>query len=168
MIQYYRDLWPRCSEMLALLTSLGECCHTKVTKTKSQKMSMVLGWGTLKAFKNVKATIVKESWPIQIIWKKLSFTDASWKQIGAVITQDYLPIVIFNRKHTETQHCYSATEIELLTIVDTLKEFKGMMWGQRIKVYTDPKNDLGCPWVNLWLSIGGENYSKSMVQELCK
>ena len=32
------------------------------------------------------------------------------------------------------------TEIELLAIVETLKEFKGMLWGQRLKVYTDHKN----------------------------
>ncbi len=38
------------------------------------------------------------------------------------------------------QQKYSATEIELLAIVETLKEFKGMLWGQDIKVYTDHKN----------------------------
>eukprot|EP00804_Cyclotella_cryptica_P010905 CCRYP_018967-RA/>CCRYP_018967-RA protein AED:0.40 eAED:0.40 QI:41/-1/1/1/-1/0/1/4/69 len=32
------------------------------------------------------------------------------------------------------------TELELLTIVETHKEFKGMLWGQRLKVYTDHKN----------------------------
>ena len=41
---------------------------------------------------------------------------------------------------TETQQRYSVTEIELLAIVETLKEFKGMLWGQRLKVYTDHKN----------------------------
>ncbi len=37
------------------------------------------------------------------------------------------------------QKC-SVTEIELLAIVETLKEFKGMLWGQDIKVCTDHKN----------------------------
>ncbi len=38
------------------------------------------------------------------------------------------------------QQKYSVTEIELLAIVETLKEFKGMLWGHNIKVYTDHKN----------------------------
>jgi hypothetical protein len=35
---------------------------------------------------------------------------------------------------------YSVTKIELLAIVETLKEFKGMLWGQQIKVFTDHPN----------------------------
>jgi hypothetical protein len=46
----------------------------------------------------------------------------------------------FCRKLSITQAKYSVTEIELLAIVETLKEFKGMLWGQQIKVYTDHKN----------------------------
>ncbi len=41
------------------------------------------------------------------------------------------------------QQKYSVTEIELLAIVETLKEIKGMLWGQDIidiKVFTDCKN----------------------------
>jgi hypothetical protein len=38
MVQYYRDLWARHSELLASLTSLvGECGHIKVTRAKKAK-----------------------------------------------------------------------------------------------------------------------------------
>jgi hypothetical protein len=65
------------------------------------------------------------------------YTDASSKQLGTVITQDNRPIVFFIRKLSDTQCKYSVTKIELLAIVKTLKEFKGILWGQPIKVFTD-------------------------------
>ncbi len=61
-------------------------------------------------------------------------------QQGVVITQDNRPIAFFSRKLSEMQQKYSVTEIELLAILEAPKEFKGMLWGQDIKVYTDHKN----------------------------
>jgi hypothetical protein len=67
-------------------------------------------------------------------------TDASSKQLVAVITQDNRPIA-FLRWRLSNIHCkYSIKEIDLLAIVKTLKEFKGMPWGQNIKVFTDHAN----------------------------
>ncbi len=60
--------------------------------------------------------------------------------LGAVITQNNRPIAFYSRKLSKMQQKYSVTEIELLAIVETLKEFKGMLWGQDIKVFTDHKN----------------------------
>ncbi len=68
------------------------------------------------------------------------YTDTSSKQLGAVITQDNRPIAFFSRKLSDTQHKYSVTEIELLAIVKSLKEFRGMLWGQNINVFTDHTN----------------------------
>ena len=68
------------------------------------------------------------------------YTDASTKQLGAVITQENRPIAFFSRKLSGAQSKYTVTELELLAIVETLKEFNGMLWGQRINVYTDHKN----------------------------
>jgi hypothetical protein len=61
-------------------------------------------------------------------------------QLGAVITQDNRPIAFFSRKLSKTQQKYSVAEIELLDIVETLKELKGLLRGQDIKVYSDHKN----------------------------
>ncbi len=60
--------------------------------------------------------------------------------MGAVITQNNRPIAFFSRKLSGAQSKYTVTELELLVIVETLKEFKGMLWGQRLNVYTDHKN----------------------------
>ena len=66
------------------------------------------------------------------------------------------PIVFFSRKLSETQQRYSVTKIELQAIVETLKEFKGLLWGQRLTVYTDHINliqealGLTSNWVYRW------------------
>ncbi len=62
------------------------------------------------------------------------YTDASTMQLESVITQGNRPIAFFSRKLSITQTKYSVTKIELLAIVETLKEFQGMLWGQTIKV----------------------------------
>ncbi len=91
-------------------------------------------------FDNVKATIAKDvvlAYPDFTKPFKI-YTDASMKQLGAVITQGNRPIAFFSRKLSEVQSKYSVTKIKLLAIVETL-EFWGMLWGQRIKVNTDHK-----------------------------
>ena len=137
MVQYYRDLWARRSEMLAPLTSLvGECGQTKVTKAKGTK-KVPWHWDEVnqEAFDHVKATIARDvvlaSYPDYSAVFEI-YTDASSKQLGAVITQKNRPIAFFSPKLTVLQRKYSVTEIELLAIVETLKEFKGMLWGQPI------------------------------------
>jgi hypothetical protein len=53
---------------------------------------------------------------------------------------DDRPITFFSRKLSDAQYKYTITKLELLAIVETLKEFNGMLWGPRINVYTDHKN----------------------------
>ncbi len=68
------------------------------------------------------------------------YTDASTKQLGAVITQENRPIAFFSWKLSGAQTKYTVIKLELLAIVETLKEFNEMLWGQRINVYTNHKN----------------------------
>ncbi len=137
MVQYYRDLLARQSNMLAPLTSLvGECGQTKTTKAKGTK-KVPWHWDEVhqRAFDHVKATITKDLVLAYLDYYKVFeiYTDASSKQLGAVITQDSRPIAFFSQKLSDSQRKYSFTKIELLAIVKTLKEFKGMLWGQNIK-----------------------------------
>jgi hypothetical protein len=84
------------------------------------------------------------------------YMDTSETQLGVVTTQANRPIAFFSRKLSKTQQKYSVIQIELLAIVETLKEFKGMLWGQDIKVYADHNNltrddlDLTSDRVNRW------------------
>ena len=144
MVQYYRDMWAKRSHMLATLTDLvGECGYSKADK-KRGKPRVPWHWDDKhqEAYDAVKATIAKD---VALAYPDFSeefeiYTDGSATQIGAVITQNNRPLAFWSRKLTDCQKKYSVTEIELLAIIEVLKEFKGMLWGQRIKVYTDHKN----------------------------
>jgi hypothetical protein len=99
MVRYYRDLWARQSNMLAPFTSLvGGCSQTKTTKAKGIK-KVPWHWDVVhqRAFNHVKATIAKV---VVLAYRDYSkvfeiYTDASSKQLGAVITQDNRPIGFF-------------------------------------------------------------------------
>jgi transposase InsO family protein len=131
MVNYYRDMWIRRSHILAPLNALNK---------KGRKWE----WGEehQRAFDNIKRVMAKETLlhypdfnkPFEI------HTDASHYQIGAVITQDNKPIAFYTRKLRDGQHNYTTTERELLAIVETLKEFRTILLGHKIKIYTDHKN----------------------------
>jgi hypothetical protein len=104
MVQYYRNMWVRRSEMLATLTDLvGECGETKTTRMNKTK-NKPWRWDLIhqQAFDNVKAAIAKETvlaYPDFL--KPFEFeiyTNASSMQLGAMITQDDRPIAFFSRK----------------------------------------------------------------------
>ncbi len=102
MVQYYCDLWARRSNMLAPLTSLvGEYGPNKMTKAKGTK-NIPWHWDAVhqRAFDHVKATIAKDVVLAYPDYSKVFeiYTDASSKQLGAVITQDNKPIAFFSWK----------------------------------------------------------------------
>jgi hypothetical protein len=135
IVQYYQDMWARRSEMLAPLTNLvGECGETKTTKKNKTKKKRCW-WNPIhqQVFDNVKAAVAKETvLAYPDIGKPLEiYTDASATQLGAVIAQDNRPIAFISRELSETQQKYSVIEIELLAILEAVKEFKGDAVGTR-------------------------------------
>jgi hypothetical protein len=62
--------------------------------------------------------------------------------LGAVIMQEGKPLAFYSRKLNSAQTCYTTGEQELLSIVETLKEFRDILLGQQVIVYTENLNIL--------------------------
>ena len=75
-------------------------------------------------------------------------TNASALQLGAVISHKGKHIAFYSRKLTDDPKRYTVTEIELLSIIETLKECRTILLGQKLRIYTDHKN-LACNFFNI-------------------
>jgi hypothetical protein len=131
MVNYYRDMWQRRSHILAPLTSLV-----------SKDAKYIWGKEQDKAFKEMKRVISEKTQLYLPDFNKEFhiYTDASDYQLGAVIMQDDKPLAFYSRKMNNAQKRYTTGEQELLSIVETLKEFRNILLGQKLIVHTDHKN----------------------------
>jgi hypothetical protein len=107
IVNYYCDMWIKQSHILAPLTRLvGK--KTKCILEKGQQHAFetkVISKETLLVYPNFNA-------PFQI------HTDASHRQLGTVISQKGMPIAFWSKKLKDAQVHYTATERELLSIVE--------------------------------------------------
>jgi hypothetical protein len=131
VIHYYRDMWKQRSHVLAPLTSLT-----------SANIPWKWGEEQSKAFAEAKKILSKEVLLAYPVFDKpfTIHTNASHRQLGAVILQDNHPIAFCSRKLNDAQTRHTTTERELLSIVETLKEFRMMLLGHKIVMWTDHKN----------------------------
>ena len=67
-------------------------------------------------------------------------TNASKFQLGAVISHKGKSIAFYGRKLTDSQKRYTVTEKKLPNIAETLKEFRTILLGKKILIYTDHTN----------------------------
>jgi hypothetical protein len=69
------------------------------------------------------------------------YTDASDHQLGAVIMQNEKPISFYSRKLNTAQKRNITTETEFLSAIETCMEYKNILLGNPIIVFTDHKNN---------------------------
>jgi len=142
-VNFYRDMYPKRSHVLAPLHALT-----------GLKSNADFEWTDVhqKAFDAMKAIMVKDAYirypdhnePFHV------YADASDLQLGAAIMQNGHPIAFHSRKlNTAQKNCTVTTiEKELLSIVETLREFRTMLCGcKELHVHTDHKN-LTCTNLN--------------------
>jgi hypothetical protein len=112
MVNYYRDVWPQRSHLLAPLTLLRT--YAKVTWKWTEQQQT--------AFETMKLLIARETLLTYTDFNKpfVIHTDASKVQLGACISQDGRPVAFYSRKLHPAQTRYTTTERELLSIVETL------------------------------------------------
>ena len=132
MVQFYRDMWNRRSYILAPSTNL--ICIGK-TKSKLTEVHQ-------KAMEDIKKVTGKETILNYPNFNEIFeiHTDASNMQLGAVISRNGSQLVFYSRKQRNTQRNYTTTKQELLSIMESFKELRHILLGQRIKIFTDHKN----------------------------
>ena len=121
IINYYLNMWIRRSDVLALLTALtsktAKWQWTDVEQNAFDTMKHIMARETLLAYPDFNQPFIIH-------------TDASHKQLGAVISQGKRLIAFYSRTLSLAQTHYTTTKRELLSIVETLKEFRNILLGQ--------------------------------------
>ena len=133
MVNFYRDVWPKRSHILAPLNKLS----SKTGKTHWQ-------WTKIhqQAFEEAKEMLCKHAMLAYPDFTKPFdlYTDASDLQLGATLVQEGKPIGFYTRKLNSAQQNYTVGEKELLGIVEGFKAFEGILRGTHVTVHTDHLN----------------------------
>ena len=133
MVQYYIYMWPRRAHVFAPLTEVA-------SGPKGRKML----WNDALdiSFKELKRKVSSETLLSYPYWKLpfTVYTDASDKQLISVIRQNNKPIAFFSKKLSKPHRNYTTTYKELLAIVECLKQFREILFGYEINVFSYHKN----------------------------
>jgi RNase H-like domain found in reverse transcriptase/Reverse transcriptase (RNA-dependent DNA polymerase) len=160
-VNFYRDMLMQRSHILAPLTALAK------------------GKGAVKwahecqtSFNTMKALLAKESF----LWypdHNNIYCDASDLQLGAAILQEGMPVAFYSRKLNSAQCNYTVGEKEHLSAVETLKEFRTMLYMAthistsiltiRPLCLSTCKHNVFCNGVYSWMTIQSNSTTSTVI-----
>ena len=114
IVNYYMDMWDNQLHLLHPLTALT-----------SHKVKFKWTGVEQKDFDDIKRAVSQDTLLAYMDFNERFYihTDARNYQLGAVIIQNSKPIDFYSRKLTGPKTWYTVTVKELISIVETLKEF---------------------------------------------
>ena len=118
MVNYNRDMWTCCTHVLAPLTML------------TGKRSFIWTTECQQAFDQMKALVSSDAllvFPDHTQPFNIE-TDDSEYQLGSINKQNGRNIVYYSHKLNSVQYNYTTIEKELLSTVETFKEFRIIYW----------------------------------------
>ena len=131
IVMYYKDMWDKRSHLLQPLTAIT-----------SHKVNFK--WTDLehKQFDDIKRALSQDTFLAYPDYNRHSdiHTDKINYQLRAVISQNIKPIAFCSQNLTGPQTRYTVTNKELLSIIESLKEFHTLLLGQKLKIYYYHKN----------------------------
>ncbi len=129
----YCDIWPSCAHILKPLTDQSGLKQKAPIKWTDEMQKM---------FDNMRLLMAADALAAYPNHNKQfsMYTDASDFQLGACTIKERWTVAYFSRKLTKSRQNYITMEEEMLLIVATLEEFRGMLLSADIHVYTGHNN----------------------------
>lgn len=132
LVGWYRRFIPNFSLIAAPLTNLTK-----------KKVPFNIDQNALQAIEILKNSLISNTVLAHPDFSQpfILATDASKIGIGAILSQLHdgfeRPIAYSSKKLTKAQSNYSATELELLAVVEGIKHFRCYLYGRRFTIVTD-------------------------------